>query len=72
MKILNKNIAVVVGYIMYYDLLENTINGSFFSKIDEAVEIAEEFCKKYQKEEEEGWTKLDFEETLEEFLNKKL
>jgi hypothetical protein len=46
-----KNIAVVTGYIMYYDMLKDKINGSFFSKIDRAVEIAELFCSFYSAEE---------------------
>lgn len=73
METLNENLAVVVGYIMYYDLLEDSINGSFFSKIDKAVEIAKEFTKKYQEEEDNEWTgDLDFEEILEEFLTLKI
>ena len=68
-----KNIAVVTGYIMFYDLLQDKINGSFFSKIDRAMEIAELFCNFYSAEEESGWSgDLDFEETLEEFLNKNI
>ena len=35
-----EELAVVTGYIMYYDLLEFKINGSFFSKIDKAMELA--------------------------------
>jgi len=38
-----KELAVVAGYIMYYDMLQEKINGSFFSKIDKAIEIAEDF-----------------------------
>lgn len=70
---MDKNLAVVVSYIMYYDLLEDKINGSFFSKIDKTIEIAESFCSFYSAEEESGWSgDLDFEETLEEFLNKNI
>jgi len=65
---MNKNLAVVVGYIMYQDLLEGNINGSFFSKIDKAIEIAESFCLTFSAEEESNWVNLSFEETLEEFL----
>lgn len=61
-----KELAVVVGYIMYYDMLQEKINGSFFSKIDKAIEIAEDFIKYYPEEFE--WEELDFEETLEQFL----
>ena len=64
---MTNDIAVVVGYIMYYDLLEDKINGSFFSKIDKAIEIAEEFCKLYPKDFPWG-VKLDFEETLNKYL----
>jgi hypothetical protein len=68
-----KNIAVVTGYIMYYDMLEDKINGSFFSKIDKAMEIAESFCNFYSAEEESGWLgELDFEETLEQFLKENI
>jgi hypothetical protein len=38
-----KELAVVVGYIMFYDLLEDLINGSYFSKIDKAIEIAKDY-----------------------------
>lgn len=70
---MDKNLAVVVGYIMYYDLLEDSINGSFFSKIDKAIEIAELFCSFYSAEEESGWSgDLDFEETLDEFVKKNI
>jgi len=66
------NLAVVVGYIMYYDMLEE-MNGSFFTKTDRAIEIAKDFCNTYADEEEDDWTNdLDFEETLEEFLNTKI
>lgn len=61
-----KDLAVVVGYIMYYQLLEDKVNGSFFSQIDIAIEIGEEFCKLYP--EDFGWEDLDFEETLSNFV----
>ena len=61
-----EDLAIITGYIMYYDLLEFKINGSFFSKIDKAIEIAEDFIKYYTEEFE--WEELDFEETLEQFL----
>ena len=63
---MKKDLAVVVGYIMFYDLIE--VNGSFFSKIDKAVEIGEKFCSTYAEEERQGWVNIDFEETLENFL----
>lgn len=65
-----EELAVVTGYIMYYDLLEFKINGSFFSKIDKAMELADKFIQKYDKEYRENWTELDWEETLDEFINK--
>ena len=65
-----KDIAVVTGYIMYYDLLES-MNGSFFTKIDKAIEIAEAFCKTYPTDFEWG-VEIDFEETVVEFLNKNI
>ena len=65
---LQEEIAVVTGYIMYYDLLEFKINGSFFSKIDKAMELADKFIQKYDKEHRENWAELDWEETLNEFI----
>lgn len=62
-----KNIAVVTGYIMYHDLLEE-INGSFFSKIDLAVELAELFCSNFSADEVNNWADKDFEEILEQFI----
>lgn len=63
------DIAVVTGYIMYYDMLIN-INGSFFSKIDKAIEIAELFALKYP--DEDYWIENDFEDTIYEFVNEQL
>lgn len=62
---------VVVGYIMFYDLLQNKINGSFFSKIDKAIELAKAFCELYVEDEEQGWADRDFEEILEKFVHEK-
>ena len=62
-----KDLAVITGYIMYYDILES-MNGSFFTKIDRAIELAEEFMKIYP--EDFNWEELDWEETLEQFLIK--
>ena len=70
---MSKNLAVVVGYIMFYDLLEDKINGSFFSKIDKAIEIAESFCSFYSAEEDSQWIgDLDFEEELEKFVKQNI
>lgn len=66
---MENDLAVIVGYIMYYDLLEDRINGSFFSKIDKAIEIAERFCKIYPPTFEWG-VEIEFEETLEEYLQR--
>lgn len=66
-----KEVAVVTGYIMYYDLLER-MNGSFFIKIDRAIELAELFCTSYPAEFKWEESDFDFEETLEEFLNKNI
>lgn len=69
---MNTDLLVVVGYIMYYDVLERSINGSFFSKIDKAIELAEQFVELYP--EDYNWvdTDLDFEEAIEKFLESKL
>lgn len=70
---MKENLAVVVGYIMYYDMLKDKINGSFFTKIDKAIEIAESFCSFYSAEEESSWSgDLNFEDCLEEFLTKNI
>ena len=67
-----EDIAVVTGYIMYYDLLE-AMNGSFFTKIDRAIELATKFAEVYPEDfkwgEEEN---PDFEETIEKFLAENL
>ena len=57
---------------MHYDLLQGSINGSFFSKIDKAIELAEQFVELYP--EDYNWvdTDLDFEEAIEQFLKSKL
>jgi hypothetical protein len=69
---MNTDLLVVVGYIMHYDLLQGSINGSFFSKIDKAIELAEQFVELYP--EDYNWvdTDIDFEEAIEKFLESKL
>lgn len=67
----SRNLASTTGYIMYYDLLES-FNGSFFTKIDKAIDLAEEFNKLYEEQEKIGWVDLDWEETLEKFLKLKI
>lgn len=57
-----KELAVVTGFIMYYELLEEYINGSFFTQIDKAIEIAQAFIEIYPEDYE--WVDEDFEETL--------
>lgn len=62
-----EELAVVVGYIMYYDLFSDTrLDGSFFTKIDNVILVAKEFIKKYPHDYE--WIEEDFEETLNEFV----
>jgi hypothetical protein len=67
---MNRDIPVVTGYIMFYDLLNQKIHGSFFSKIDCAIDIAEQFVEEYP--EDYDWEKNDFETTIEKFLLKHL
>lgn len=61
-------LAVVTGYIMFYDLLADQINGSFFSKIDKAMELAQKFIERYSHEYKTDWIDKDWEETLENFV----
>ncbi len=67
---MNRDVAVVTGYIMYNDLLEDAIgvNDSFISKIDLAINLAEKFVEKYPEYYNWEESKLDFEEAIEEFL----
>jgi 5-bromo-4-chloroindolyl phosphate hydrolysis protein len=53
---------------MYYDLLEFYVNGSFFSKIDKAIELAEKFIERYSEHYRTDWVERDWEETLENFI----
>lgn len=69
---MGNNISVVVGYIMFYDLLQDKINSSFFSKIDIAIELAKTFCELYVEDEGQGWTDKNFEETLEKFVHEEI
>lgn len=66
---MDKNLSVIVGYIMYYDLVQ--LNGSFFSKIDKAIELGQDFISQHTLDEENNWANRDFEETLEKFINDK-
>ena len=68
-KIMYRDITEVTAYIMYYDLLEFSVNGSFFSKIDIAIQLAKEFVAKYPLDDE--WDDKDWEETIENFLKLK-
>lgn len=61
------DIAVVTGYLMYYNLLEDKLNGSFFTQIDKAIEIAEKFTLKYP--DNNYWIENNFEDTIYEFVN---
>jgi len=67
---MNRDIPVVTGYIMYYDLLHSAKYGSFFTKIDYAIELAEAFVLEYP--EDYDWAENDFETTIEKFLAKRL
>lgn len=60
------NITVVTGYIMYYKMLEDKLNGSFFTQIDKAIEIAEKFTLKYP--DNDYWIENNFEDTIYEFV----
>lgn len=64
---MNNDIAVVTGYLMYYRLLEEKLNGSFFTQIDKAIEIAELFTLKYPSD--DYWIENNFEDTIYEFVN---
>ena len=63
----NKDILIVLAYIMYYDMLQNAIDGSFFSKIDYAIELAEKFAVTYP--EDYDWEENNFEDTIQDFLS---
>jgi hypothetical protein len=67
---MDREVAVVTGYIMYNDLLENArgVNDSFIYKIDLAIELAEKFVEKYPEDYNWEELELDFEETIEDFL----
>jgi len=67
---MEEELSVVVGYIMYYDLLEDSINGSFFTKIDKAIELGKLFISFYPAD--FLWIEQDFEETLNEFIKEQL
>lgn len=65
---MTKNVAIITGYIMFYDLLDAEIGGNFFSKIERAIERAEDFVEMYP--EDYNWEENDFEETLQSmFMN---
>lgn len=63
-----KELAVVVGYIMHYSLFDGTrYSGSYFATIDYALLVAEEFLKVYPYNYVWG-TELEWDETLEDWV----
>lgn len=64
------DIAVVTGYIMYYRMLEDKLNGSFFTQIDKAIEIAEKFTLKYPSD--DFWIENNFEDAIYKFVKETL
>ena len=60
---MNQELARVVGYIMYNQLLEIIVNGSFYQQIDLAITIAEKFITIYPEDYE--W---HFDEAIEKFV----
>jgi hypothetical protein len=65
---MNKELARVVGYIMYNQLLEEKINGSFFQQIDTAITIAERFIFIYPEDHKWEDEDLDWDEAIEKFV----
>jgi hypothetical protein len=65
---MDKELARVVGYIMYNLLLEEKINGSFFQQIDTAITIAERFIFIYPEDHKWEDEDLDWDEAIEEFV----
>ncbi len=62
-----QELAVVTSYIMYNDLLEDTIHdGSFFQKIDKVILLARFFIAKYPQD--YSWEDESFEEVLEDWV----
>lgn len=66
---MEKELVLVVGYIMYADLLEGTkYDGSFFYKIDNVMKIAKEFILWYPPSHKWEDEELDWDETIETFV----
>ena len=64
---MNQELARVVGYIMYNQLLENIVNGSFYQQIDLAITIAEKFITIYPEDYEWHFDDIDWDEAIEKF-----
>ncbi len=69
---MEEELALVVGYIMYNDLLQGTRYRGFFSKIDKVLELSKEFIVIYPKGYNWEDSDDDWSETLEAWIFKKL
>jgi hypothetical protein len=65
---MNQETARVVGYIMYNQLLENIVNGSFYQQIDLAITIAELFITIYPEDHKWEFDDIDWDEAIEKFV----
>ena len=65
---MEKELARVVGYIMYSHLLEDVCRGSFFQQIDLAITIAEKFIENYSDDIDWKNQDMDWDEAIEKFL----
>jgi hypothetical protein len=65
---MNQETARVVGYIMYNQLLENIVNGSFYQQIDLAITIAEKFITIYPEDHKWEFEDIDWDEAIEKFV----
>ena len=60
-------VASTAAYIVRQDLL----NGTFFQTYDEAKKVAKEFVEKYPPETKWGENNLEWDETIEKFVNQR-
>ncbi len=68
-----KEFGLVVGYIMYHDLLSERDlcnNYGHFDKIDKALDLAKYFIIMYPPDTNWEEEKLDWDEAIEDFVNK--
>lgn len=65
---MNQELARVVGYIMYSNLLEDVCKGSFYLQIDLAIIIAEKFIENYSDDIDWENQDMDWDEAIEKFL----